>query len=364
MFDIDKHTILLVLAGSRSYGTDTSTSDADYRGIAIPPLRYSLGLRGFKQYERREPHDVVIFSLRKFCELALKCNPNVIEQLFVDERHIVKTTAWGDELRANRHAFLSQRALHTFTGYAMAQLKRIKRHRSWLLNPPSGPPDRSTYGLPEKPMIPKCQLDAAVSLMRRHLMEMVPFLKEVDDVYRKDFWDGLAEILMIYAHTRGLILKPEEKEWQDIQEDVLSEIGRKLGFEEDFLILLSKEKAYSTAKREWCQYQEWLKNRNPARADLELRYGYDCKHAMHLVRLMRMGRELLETGQLIVYRPDREELLAIRNGAWTYDELIEWAETQDRELKQLQKTSVLPPKPNESLVEEMLIRFTLEFNGR
>ncbi|AEZ66297.1 hypothetical protein phiTE_131 [Pectobacterium phage phiTE] len=39
-----------------------------------------------------------------------------------------------------------------------------------------------------------------------------------------------------------------------------------------------------------------MKNRNAARHELEEKFGYDTKHAMHLVRLLRMSQEILETG--------------------------------------------------------------------
>ncbi len=56
------------------------------------------------------------------------------------------------------------------------------------------------------------------------------------------------------------------------------------------------EQGYRAALRHWNQYQEWLRNRNPARAELEASYGYDTKHAMHLLRLLRMGEEILHDG--------------------------------------------------------------------
>lgn len=46
-------------------------------------------------------------------------------------------------------------------------------------------------------------------------------------------------------------------------------------------------------------------------------HGYSTKNAMHLIRLARMGCEVLETGQYNVCRPDVEELLAIRRGEWS-----------------------------------------------
>ena len=49
-FDVEKHTILLGLAGSRSYGTDHPNSDTDYRGILVPPREYYMS--PFKNFEQ------------------------------------------------------------------------------------------------------------------------------------------------------------------------------------------------------------------------------------------------------------------------------------------------------------------------
>ncbi|MDP2647726.1 MAG: nucleotidyltransferase, partial [Candidatus Yanofskybacteria bacterium] len=81
--------------------------------------------------------------------------------------------------------------------------------------------------------------------------------------------------------------------------------------------------------------------------------GYDRKHAMHLVRLMRMCREILTDGKVIVRRPDREELLAIRNGAWEYDQLIEWADRQDAEMTDLVEKSKLRKSPDRTYLDEL-----------
>lgn len=80
-----------------------------------------------------------------------------------------------------------------------------------------------------------------------------------------------------------------------------------------------------------------------------------CKHAMHIVRLLRMGEEVLRDGVINVKRADAQELLAIRNGEWTYEELLAWAEEQDTKLDELVKTSPLPPKPDFAKATEILI---------
>lgn len=110
----------------------------------------------------------------------------------------------------------------------------------------------------------------------------------------------------------------------------------------------------------WKQYQNWRKNRNLARAELEEKFGYDTKHAMHLVRLLRMGEEILKTGQVLVKRPDAEELLAIRNGSWSYEDLLKWTEEKDQELYEYYQKdkSPLPQEPNRKELNEACIRLT------
>lgn len=95
------------------------------------------------------------------------------------------------------------------------------------------------------------------------------------------------------------------------------------------------------------------KNRNPKRAALEEKHFYDTKHAYHLVRLIRMCKEILETGRVIVKRPDREELLFIRNGGWTYEQLIEYANTINRQLDEICAKSAIPDRPDMKFIDNL-----------
>lgn len=69
-----------------------------------------------------------------------------------------------------------------------------------------------------------------------------------------------------------------------------------------------------------------IENRNPVgkRKDIIEIHGYDTKHGMHLIRLLKMGIEALTTGELKVQRPDRKELMRIREGKVPLGELMEW----------------------------------------
>ncbi len=132
--------------------------------------------------------------------------------------------------------------------------------------------------------------------------------------------------------------------------------GRQLGFDDNFLAMLQSEKAYRAKKQEWDNYQGWLVNRNRARSELEAKFGYDTKHAMHLVRLLRMCREILETGNVTVKRPDRDELLAIRAGAWTYEQLVAWADAQDALMDDLYARSPLPRAPDVKALDALSVK--------
>jgi len=170
---LKNNIIYLTIHGSLAYGTATPESDLDIRGIFIPPKKYFLGaLDRCEQAEFKEPHDIVIFELRKFVHLALDNNPNVIELLFTDPSDHLLTTTYIDKLFNIKEKFLSKKARFTFSGYAISQLKRINLHRRWLLNPPKKKPERKDFDLPENvSLIPQHQLLEIESAIHKKIGE-------------------------------------------------------------------------------------------------------------------------------------------------------------------------------------------------
>ncbi len=131
-------TIIYCRGGSHAYGTNLPTSDEDFRGVFIPSKDYYTGLLKVEQeISNIDGKDVVIYELRKYIQLAADCNPNILEVLFCELNDVIHITLEGCRLRTDRNMFLSKKARHTFSGYAMSQLKRIESHRRWLLNPPT-----------------------------------------------------------------------------------------------------------------------------------------------------------------------------------------------------------------------------------
>lgn len=327
---LQKRTIFLTKHGSTAYGTALPTSDVDVRGVAVPPLEYYLGYaKRFEQAQFKEP-DMVVYEVQKFFKLCADCNPNCLEILYTDPQHHFVTTVYGNLLLKNRDLFLSKKARHTFSGYAMSQLKRLKHHHRWLRDPPKGEPTRKEFDLPPTTLIPKEQLEAVYADIRKVVERWDVAIPGADDASIIDLKNRYAEALA------------EQKITSDSQWEAAA---RTLGINDNFIYLMGQERKFQTAVNEWRQYGTWKQERNEARAELEAKFGYDTKHGMHLVRLLRMGREVLAGEGVKVFRPDREELLAIRAGAWSFEQLIDWAEKADADLDAAYQASALPRVP-------------------
>lgn len=69
----------------------------------------------------------------------------------------------------------------------------------------------------------------------------------------------------------------------------------------------------------------------------------------------------METGELLVRRPDAEELLSIRNGAWSYDKLIAEATALKDELDGSKIESVLPVRTDREALNSLCIEIYTDF---
>ncbi|MEU2356832.1 nucleotidyltransferase domain-containing protein [Streptomyces misionensis] len=117
------HTVYSCVMGSRAFGLATEASDTDRRGVFLAPT--ALFWRFEKPPTHVEGPDEERFSweLERFCELALRGNPNVLECLHSPLVERVDDT--GRELLSLRGAFLSRRAYGTFTRYALGQRRKL-----------------------------------------------------------------------------------------------------------------------------------------------------------------------------------------------------------------------------------------------
>lgn len=211
--------ILQVNSGSKSYGTFIEgKSDRDTRGIFIPKKEFLYGFHNVDQFDDPVEEDSVWFAFHKFLNLALECNPNVVEQLFVDKQDILFMNEIGQELVDMRYEFLTKNAYGRFGSYAFSQLKRLDSK------------------------------------------------------------------------------------------------GNHAG--------------------------------HSSHADLIEQYGYDTKHAMHLIRLLEMGIEILTERECRTLRPNAKYLLAVRHGLLTLEQLYKLADELEYKLEEAMLKSTIPDFPD------------------
>jgi len=299
-------------AGSHSYGTSLPTSDVDIRGVfCADPINIRTPWFVVRETEVEEDEDTKLYELTHFLKLCLDCNPNIIETLWVDRNDILSTTPAYEMLRDARYMLLSSKIAFTTSGYAIAQLKRIKGHNKHINNPqPEETPKPYQFLSVVQWFGKEKNLNVDLeSFCDGH--RLVPYGNDLFGVYPWKFH-------RLYDYKGNLNTQFDENR---------ADLGAPL------MLVKWNKKVYEDAKENHRKYWDWKNNRNEARSELEEKFGYDTKHAMHLVRLMRMGVEALREGEIIVKRPDAQELLDIRRGVMTYEEVVDYAEAMDNEIR-------------------------------
>lgn len=98
--------------------------------------------------------------------------------------------------------------------------------------------------------------------------------------------------------------------------------------------------------------------------DQDHRIVTDAGRRLIEVRLQRMALEILTTGAVNVFRPDREELLAIRDGAWPIDELEARAADLAAQIEEAVTRSPLPASPDEAALGRLCVELVAEHLAR
>ncbi|MBD2452789.1 nucleotidyltransferase domain-containing protein [Nostoc sp. FACHB-87] len=357
--EVEQRTILIGLAGSHGYGLNRPDSDLDFRGVFIAPKRYYLGFDSIEQKDTGwdEPgifpfidgnKDTVIYELRKILQLLAGANPNVLELLWLHKYPVL--TEVGQYLIKHRNLFLTKKVRHTYTGYAFAQIKKMQTHRKWLLNPPQKQPLPADYGIENEEPLSKDELNAFLEYLYLLIRGRIEFLEEAEQLYKLLTADiDFKGVLKQYALPNEALEYTEHLTY-----------GRK-----DFIRLLQKSQSYQIAVREWKAYLSWQKNRNPARAEMERQSGFDLKHGMHCIRLLRSGLEILQRGEVIVDRRmagDVDDLKAILKGQYSYEQVMQMAEDLVAQMEDVYEKSTLPAKPDLEQINELCIEL-VEMQG-
>ena len=333
--------ICRVKAGSHAYGTNIETSDVDIRGIfCADPINLLTPFYPIEMAKIVDEEDTELYELSNYLKLYCQGNPNILETLWVDESDVLVDSEAYQKLRSIRQKLLSSKVAFTTTGYAAAQIKKVKSREKWINNP--------------KPIDSPREIDY-VSLVHNFTDD------KIFNIDIKDYKDGYR--LIPYGDSLFGLYKVDGYSTFDNVGSLNTTFDTESGFftEADqrrlpmFIIKLAKAE-YNRVHMDWKNYWDWKNNRNEVRAALEANHNYDTKNAMHCVRLMRMGEEMLRDGVVNVKRPDAVELLSIRDGAWTYAELLEYAEYMDDKIRNYwYKHTSLPKSPNIKLAAKTIL---------
>jgi len=307
--------ILEIRCGSHLYGTNTPESDEDFIGIFMPPKEYVLGLQTVKEVDfstvdkneegknTAEAIDKKLYEFRKFISLALQNNPNIIEILFVNEENIIECNEIGRRLLGLRHLFPCKQASKKFLGYAKSQ-----KHK--------------------------------MIIRRDHFNELREGLEILNWCDNKT---TMAEVFNL-----GHVYTPEEQANSE-------------------LIFYKKEKGHHIHCGDICfepgvyvkKARRMLEERLSKitnRSELVLKHGYDTKFASHLIRLLTEGIEILNTGRLEFPLPNAKNILDIKDGNFSVQEILKEAETLEEKYEKALEASTLPDKPPMKEIEKFTIQ--------
>lgn len=115
--------------------------------------------------------------------------------------------------------------------------------------------------------------------------------------------------------------------------------------------------AYQTHCKEYKDYKDWEKNRNPIRYESNLNHSYDSKNLSHSFRLVNMCIEIAKGEGMKVNRRniDRNFLLEVRHHKYEYEELIERLDEKIKEMEEAIKVSTIPESIDIETVNNLLL---------
>jgi len=116
-------------------------------------------------------------------------------------------------------------------------------------------------------------------------------------------------------------------------------------------VIVSKKMAaafmgYANSQLHKMTHQAHQGYRGATRKALVEKFGYDVKNGAHMIRLLRMCVETLNTGSMQVRRPDAAELIQIKQGAWSKERVLAEGEALNLAVKKALSTSLLRDEPD------------------
>jgi len=332
------------IVGSHLYGTNKEGSDIDIKGIYVLPTDMILSGQYIEQISD-DKQDITYYEIGRFLDLAAKANPNILDVLGSDK--VTFTTDKWKEYFPDITPYLTTKLKHTFLGYAYSQIQKAKgmnKKTNWEKNRVTRKtPLDFCYVLLDKEESAKfldwCRID-------KHTIRCFP-----DDIGLASV-NNFPDVFSMYnlGAQKGGITGENSNE---VQIKSIPKDAKFLGY------MRFDRNAYSTHCKDYREYQEWLEKRNPLRYqdNAKANNEYDTKNMSHCVRLLYTARDIALDKGLILNRPEKRQLLDIRNGKYTYEDIIIIAEDLNEEVEMLfDKNTVLPREVDRKYIQQLLLK--------
>lgn len=335
------HLLFEAISGSRAFGLATENSDTDIRGVYYLPKEDFFGLNYIPQISN-ETNDLTYYEIGRFVELLQKNNPNILEILASPEDCIRYKHPLMDLLKTED--FLSKLCKDNFAGYAVSQIKKAKGLNKKIVNP---------IDKERKSILDFCFiLDGQGSVPLKKWLDEAGLSQENCGLINIDHTKGMYALFYDESGTLGYkgIIQNEEA-----NQVSLSSIPKE---EKPVAYLYCNLDAYSVYCKDYREYWKWVAERNEDRYNVNQTHGqnYDSKNMMHTIRLLQSCEQIFKTGSLTIRVDNRDELLDIKAGNQSYENVLQKAENLIESIESHYSTTSLPDAPDLEKTTKILIQ--------
>lgn len=186
-------------------------------------------------------------------------------------------------------------------------------------------------------------------LKKCHMCNMVEFIMDFYNL------DGILSLRSWYYEQSPIGYKGIVNEKGTSNELRLSSVAKD---EKPVCYMTYNKNAFSSHCKDYKEYKDWEKNRNPVRYLQNKGKQFDRKNVAHAIRLMHMGIEIARGEGVKVDRTniDRDFIMNIRNGNSSYEDIISYLENKKIEMEDAMTSSTLPEKIDINRVNDLLLQ--------
>lgn len=317
--------LIKAVAGSHLFGTDTPSSDTDYKGVYLPSadeillgsykesVSYTTGDDSSKN--SKEDIDVELYSLKKFLKMVSRGDTAALELLFTPEDKIVEKDPMWDEIVARRDELLSSK-VSAMIGYARQQANK--------------------YGIKGSRM---GELNNVIEILKKHEKRL-----DFAGAKLKHAWDELLEEVKPFEHVHFIMLNAKSEGGPEVP--ALDILGKKFDHHCKFSYVLEILKRI-------------YKNFGQRAREAKKNNGIDWKALSHATRVSLQGLELLENGKITLPLKGNSAMLVkkIKAGEMSYSDVQVILESLLTQLEEARENSELQESVPQEVLDQILITY-------